>query len=135
MIFVCFTVAASLYPVEQTYKSGSIIMFNSIRTSTGVNNERLADIRNKGYFTCDKPGIYLIAISLVTHSPGIIVFLYKNSLGVKEIRLTHDSTDETTTLTLLLQLNVGDTLKMRPASDVYIHGKGCSELTILKITP
>lgn len=70
----------------------------------------------------------------MTHSPGKIVKLYKNSLVVNQIRLTHDSTDETTTLTLLLQLDVGDTLKVKAAGEVYIHGKGYSELTILKIT-
>lgn len=109
-------------------------MFNSIRTSTGINNERLADIRNKGYFTCDKQGIYFIAISLVTHSPGKIVRLYQNSLFVTQIKLTHDTIDETTTLTLLLQLNVGDTLSLKAVNDVPIHGYKYSELTILKIT-
>lgn len=53
---------------------------------------------------------------------------------MNQIRLTHDSTDETMTLTLLLQLDVGDTLKVKAAGEVYIHGKGYSELTILKIT-
>ncbi|CAC5400068.1 unnamed protein product [Mytilus coruscus] len=113
----------------------SVILSSSgIRTSIGINSVRLADIRNKGYFICEKPGIFLIAISLVTHSPGKIVKLYKNSLFVTQIRLTHDYIDETTTLTLLLQLNIGDTLSLKAAGDVHIHGKEYSEQTILKIT-
>ncbi|CAC5421364.1 unnamed protein product [Mytilus coruscus] len=126
--------AVSLYPVDQKYTSGSIITFNGIWTSTGINSARLVDIRNKGYFTCDKPGIYLVAISLVTHTTSKTVTLFKNTISMKQISLTHDTIDETTTLTLLLQLNVGDTLSLKAVGDVHIHGYTYSELTILKIT-
>lgn len=109
-------------------------MFTGIRTSNGISSAGLTDIRNKGYFTCDKPGIHLVAISLVTHTPSKSVRLYKNNQFIKYIYLTHENSDETTTLTLLLHLNHGDTVSLIVNGDVLIHDKEECELTILQIT-
>ncbi|CAC5389434.1 unnamed protein product [Mytilus coruscus] len=126
--------AVSLYPIDKDYSSGSTIMFTSLRTSNGLNSTRLADIRNKGYFTCDKDGLYWISISIVTHTASGQVHLYKNSKLMNVINLQHETSDELTTFASLERLSISDIIIAKAGTKVGIHGNQYSVLSVFQLT-
>lgn len=109
-------------------------MFNNLRTSTGLNSTRLADIRHKGYFTCDQDGLYWISISLIVHTASSRVDLYKNSNVLNYIYLNYVSYHDMTTFASLERLSVGDTIIAKAGTTVEIHGRYNSVLSVFQLT-
>ncbi|XP_063410657.1 CAP-Gly domain-containing linker protein 1-like [Mytilus trossulus] len=128
--------AVSLYPVYKTYSSGSTIMFNGIRSSNGLNSTRLANIRNKGYFTCDNDGLYRISVSLMTKTAGCRVDVFTNNSLRNHIYAhnVHDSDFNTMTFDSLERLSKGDTIILKAGSTVLLYGSSYSVLSVLQIT-
>lgn len=124
----------SLYPVTKTYSSGSTIMFTGIRSSNGLNSTSLADIRNKGYFTCDKSGLYWISISITTHTPASRVDMYKNGGLLEYMYQQHVTNENLMTFASLEHLSKGDTIMIKAATSLYIHGSRYSVLSVFQIT-
>lgn len=111
-------------------------MFTGIRTSNGLNSTRLADIGNKGYFTCDKDGLYMISVSIITHTTSGRVYMYKNGSVLNRIYLhnAHDSDVKTTTFNSLERLSKGDTIILKASTTLYVYGSSYSVLSVLQIT-
>lgn len=109
-------------------------MFTNIRTSNGLNSTHLTDIRNKGYFACEKDGLYWISISLTTHTASALVNLFKNGNMLENMHLQHETTDELTTFASLERLSIGDTIIAKAVTGVIIHGSGNSVLSVLQFT-
>lgn len=128
--------AVSLNPVEKTYLPGSTIMFTNIKTSNGLDNTHLTDIRNKGFFTCVNDGLYRISVSLLTNTAQGRVILYKNG-SVMNIIYMHDAHNadvDHTTFDSLVRLSKGDTIIIKASSTLYVYGKTYSVLSVLQIT-
>ncbi|CAC5389432.1 unnamed protein product [Mytilus coruscus] len=126
--------AVSLYPFDKTYSSGSTIMFSGIITSNGLNHTRLADFQNKGYFTCDKDGLYLISVSLTSPTKSARVDLYKNDNILQYMYLQHVASDELTTFAALERLSIGDTIIAKAGTTVHIHSTYRSVLSVFQLT-
>ncbi|VDI58908.1 Hypothetical predicted protein [Mytilus galloprovincialis] len=128
--------AVSLYPVHKSYSPGSTIMLTGIRSSNGLNSTRLADIRNKGYFTCDHDGLYFISFSLMTHTSGDRVDLFRNNSVMNYMYLHngHDSDYKHTSIVLLERLSKGDTLIAKAGTTVKIYGNLQSVFSVFQLT-
>lgn len=111
-------------------------MFTGITASNGLNSTRLADIRNKGCFTCVKDGLYRISASLMTNTASGQVSLYKNNSAINYLYLG-DSTGSGpshTTFDTLVRLSQGDTISLKAGTKLYVYGNQNTVLSVLQIT-
>lgn len=109
-------------------------MFTGIKTSNGLNSTRLADIRNKGYFTCDKNGLYWISVSIITHTKSARVDLFKNASLLNYMYLQQLTSDELTTFVSLERLSAGDTISVKSGGTTHIHGNQHSVFSVFQLT-
>lgn len=111
-------------------------MLTGIRTSNGLTSTRLADIQNKGYFTCDNNGLYQISVSLMTYTVPSRIDVYKNSRLVNYIYLRsgNGATTRQTTFVLLEHLSKGDTIILKAGTKIGVYGDGYSIISVLQIT-
>lgn len=109
-------------------------MFTGIRTSNGLNSTRLADIQNKGYFTCDHDGLYWISIAITTSKGSQRIDLYKNGNFLEYMYLEHVTSTELGNFALLERLSKGDTIIAKATGTITIYGKAHSVLSVFQLT-
>lgn len=110
-------------------------MFTGIKSSNGLNSTRLADIRKKGYFTCDNDGLYWISIAITTHVSSTLVNLYRNGDLLQYMNHQHVSTaEDLKTFSSLERLSKGDTIKAKVGGAMVVHGFHYSVLSVFQLT-
>jgi hypothetical protein len=102
----------------------SVIQFTDIKTANGVHNTDL--IRNSGIFTCEHPGLYLISVYIQSYQLQNVYYVLKNNNTIAE-----GYSSLTTSVTVIQQLTVNDTISVTGKLYVYCRNKSC--LNILQI--
>ncbi|VDI57268.1 Hypothetical predicted protein [Mytilus galloprovincialis] len=114
------------------------IIFHGIKNSYGIHN--LSDlVNNTGTFHCEKPGYYLVIISLsLTANEARFSIVKNNSTVLSEVQIVpkHNYVRymiHTGTTSALVRLNVGDTIAVRQSANVRdIYGDSTC-LSIVKL--
>ena len=106
-----------------------VIKFTDVKLANGINNVDL--IRTSGIFTCENPGLYLISVYIATNTKHSLYYVYKNYKPIAIGGSSLTDWNETTSMTVLRQLTVHDTISV--TGHLYVGESDESCLTILQI--
>lgn len=111
------------------------VKFPDFKTSHGVVS--VGPIQDRGEFTCDKFGLYLIIASITSDSPNAAYQIIKNGNALVDVRIVPDYSSGplkkyTGTGSAVADLNRHDILEIHVVTNSYIYGK-YSWLSIIKI--
>ena len=110
--------------------TNGVIQFTDVKIVNGMHNTD--SIRNSGIYTCENPGLYLISVFIQTNTNNGAYFVNKNTNHIADIFSSiTDHYYQTTSVTVLVQLTVNDTISVTGHRYVYIGIESC--LTILQI--
>ena len=102
----------------------SKLKFTEVKTANGIHNTDL--IRNSGIFTCENPGLYLISVYIQSYQLQNVYYVLKNNNTIAE-----GYSSLTTSVTVIKQLTVNDTISV--TGRLYVYGRNKSCLSILQI--
>ncbi|CAG2226812.1 unnamed protein product [Mytilus edulis] len=107
--------------------SGSMIMFKNVYTLNGINSTAKATYESSGKFTCDKPGLYLIATFIMTETNEAILAVYKNDAEIKHMRAYYATNGhfQTSTIVFFDSLKQHDTIYIRPVTQMFMRYESC----------
>lgn len=130
-VTVAFTACAD----AGDYYNNRVVKFPDFKISYGINN--LSAVKSSGQFTCEKPGLYLITASMMSHTPKAEYQIRKNRIALVYVRIAPDYVDGhkkhyTGTGSAVANLNKYDTLDINVVTYSYIH-PAYSCLSIIKI--
>ncbi|XP_052078284.1 uncharacterized protein LOC127716199 [Mytilus californianus] len=128
----------SCAPSTITYGSGEIIKFSEVKLSNGIGN--VDNFKSSGTFTCEKPGLYLVGVYIMSYSNYAQFQIRKNGrlLSYVHVNPVLQSTGDnnkyhTGTGIMAVQLNTNDKLNIKAGtSKMPVYG-GYSCLTIIKV--
>jgi len=106
-----------------------VIQFTDVKTANGMHNTD--SIRNSGIFTCENPGLYLISVYITTGDKHGLHYVNKNNNVIAVGYSSITDYGQTTSVTLIEQLTVNDTISV--TGDMYVYYAANSCLTILQI--
>ncbi|VDI57013.1 Hypothetical predicted protein [Mytilus galloprovincialis] len=120
----------------QTYNSGKIITFSNVKMSNGIGN--VNNFKSSGKFTCEKPGLYLIGVYIVSYTKNSEFHIMKNGINVSRVYVrpylnSADDNHHTGTGIIAVQLDVNDTLNINAYSKMQVLGSAYSCMTIIKV--
>lgn len=119
-----------------TYNSGDIIKFSDVKLSNGIGN--VNNFKSSGKFACEKPGLYLIGVYILSYTKSSEFRIMKNGIMVSRVYVrpplnSANDNYHTGTGVIAVQLNVNDTLNIGASSTMEVYGGGYSCLTIIKV--
>ncbi|CAC5421371.1 unnamed protein product [Mytilus coruscus] len=122
----------AFYPRIETVRSNSILKFDSVPFSIGINN--LSTFKSTGKFQCEKRGIYMISVSILSETNGAIFNIYLNGNQISATHIAEHGADHWHTCTVVIarQLQISDSLWVQ-TSGIYIHSGLFSCFTIIKV--
>lgn len=134
LLLIIFSVALTtcLSSDIQT-SSKDVLKFPDVKTFEGINN--LPAFKTTGLFTCEQTGLYLISVTIVTHTPGVFSIYHNNAFIIKAYtynKVGNRETDHISTAVSAVVLNVGDSISVRTQDALYIHAYYTC-MTIIKI--
>ncbi|VDI69474.1 Hypothetical predicted protein, partial [Mytilus galloprovincialis] len=91
---------------QQTSSMTGIIKFNDVKFSIGFNN--LATFTNTGKIICEKSGLYMITVSIISSTTSTEFKIVLNGIMITRNRFVDGGQWHTGTTALVLQLHVGD---------------------------
>ena len=106
-----------------------VIQFTDVKIANGIHNTD--SIRTSGIFTCENPGLYLISVFIHTQTNNGVYFVNKNTNHITDRLSSVTDYYQTTSVTVLVQLTVNDTISVTGHRYVYVGIESC--LTILHI--
>ena len=124
----CVSVALKTCKSGAALKNG-VIQFTYVRLAVGIHNTD--SITNSGIFTCEKAGLYLISVYIVTNTHHGSYVLHKNSKVIADAFASLTDYYQTASTTVVEHLAVSDTISVRGGLYVYDDYESC--LTILQI--
>jgi len=95
-----------------------------VAAANGIHNTD--SIRNSGIFTCENPGLYLISVYIQSYQLQNVYYVLKNNNTIAE-----GYSSLTTSVTVIKQLTVNDTISV--TGKLYVYGRNKSCLNILQI--
>ena len=120
---------------DETISSGTIAKFPDTRTVYGISD--INRFQTSGKFVCEVSGVYLFSVHIMSNSDNAIYQMFKNNMILSYVYVIFTSQTSglhynTGTGVMAVQLNVGDTLYVKPYRNMYINGS-YSCMTIIKI--
>ena len=106
-----------------------MIKFTDVKIVNGIHKTDL--IRNSGIFTCENPGLYLISVYISTTENHGDYYVHKNDNIIADGYSSLTDYAETTSMTVIQQLTVNDTISA--TGSLLVGGDYESCLTILQI--
>ncbi|VDI12527.1 Hypothetical predicted protein [Mytilus galloprovincialis] len=122
---------------DKTYSGGSIILFPFVKTRDGVSDPNMLAFISSGMFKCEKAGLYLISLFLMTDTQGHVEFhLYKNGGIIYAVlsSVTTSSSYQTSSILVLRHLKKNDTILIKAGQDVHVYGSIYSCISFLQLT-
>lgn len=126
-MFLVSVAMTTCYGNAQTLRAGDVIIFKNFYTLNGINSTAKDKISKSGKFTCDIPGLYLIATFIMTETEQAYVSLYKNDREIGHIKAyyaTHGHY-QTGTIVVLDNLKQHDTISVRPLGQMLVRYESC----------
>ncbi|CAC5422872.1 unnamed protein product [Mytilus coruscus] len=120
-----------------TYDGNEIIKFSAVKLSNGIENVK--KFISSGTFTCEKQGIYLVGLYILSYTQRASFAIMKNGIIVSSVyvrpalRSTEDN-HHTGTGIIAVQLNENDTLNIKSGYyKTQVYGRKFSCLTVIKV--
>lgn len=133
-MLIIFSVAlTTCLSLDIQTSSKNVLKFPDVKTFEGINN--LSAFKTTGLFTCKQAGLYLISVTIVSHTPVTFSIHRNSSLVIRTCtyeKAGNSESDHGSTAVLAVVLNVGDTISVRTIGVLYIHSP-YSCMTIIKI--
>jgi len=111
--------------------TNGVIQFTDVKIVNGIHNTD--SIRNSGIFTCENPGLYLISVYIQTNTTQSGYYVKKNTNTIANGYSSLTDFYQTTSVTVMEQLTVNDTISVSARSSMHVYGGIESCLTILQI--
>lgn len=80
MKYMSFSVAVTAHLTSTTTTTGSILKFDNVRFSVGIND--LAAFKSTGKFVCERKGLYMISSSIRSDSNDAHYYIYLNGNAI-----------------------------------------------------
>lgn len=133
-----FLVGFTAFGQSTGYKAaGTILKFPDIKMSYGLAN--LSTFNNTGIFTCEKVGLYLVIITVMSGSSGDSSFsVYRNGSKISNSYYIGNSATASIeynagTGSILLQMNVNDNVYIKTINSNMLVYDYMSSFTVIKI--
>lgn len=119
-----------------SYSGGTILKFDKVNFSIGVNN--LTEYKSTGKFLCERKGLYMISSSIMADTSGDYYFIYLNGNVISKTYIVYNSNSPSTmrytgTVVLAQQLLPNDSVWVYMFGSGAVYGDQLSTFTILKI--
>ncbi|CAC5422871.1 unnamed protein product [Mytilus coruscus] len=120
-----------------TFNGREIINFSDVKLSNGIENVK--KFKSSGTFICEKQGIYLVGVYIMSYTKEAHFEIMKNGIIVSRVKVRPDlgSTEDnyhTGTGIIAVQLNANDTLNIQAGyRKMKVDGGGYSCLTVIKM--
>ncbi|CAC5422869.1 unnamed protein product [Mytilus coruscus] len=120
-----------------TFNGREIINFSDVKLSNGIENVK--KFKSSGTFICEKQGIYLVGVYIMSYTKEAHFEIMKNGIIVSRVKVRPDlgSTEDnyhTGTGIIAVQLNANDTLNIQAGyRKMEVYGGGYSCLTVIKV--
>lgn len=133
--FVSVAMTACVSSSGGSKPSGSIVKFDEVKTSVGVNN--ISSFRTSGKFNCEIDGLYLISAFIDTNSNYGYYHVYKNGITIGTTVFNYisssDSIENTGTAVVTVELDIGDTVRIQTGRSMNVVSGLRSCFTIAKL--
>jgi len=113
---------------ESADEKNGVMQFTNVKISNGIQNTD--SIKTSGIFTCENPGLYLIAVYMTTNTKHGRYAVYKNTVRIAG-GYSVTASYETTSVTVIEHLTVNDTISVTGSMSLVYGTHSC--LTILQI--
>ncbi|CAC5422870.1 unnamed protein product [Mytilus coruscus] len=120
-----------------TYDGNEIIKFSAVKLSNGIENVK--KFISSGTFTCEKQGIYLVGVYILSYTRHASFVIMKNGIIVSIVYVrpalrSTNSNYHTGTGIIAVQLNANDTLNIKSGYyKMQVYGRKFSCLTVIKV--
>lgn len=119
------------YPRSETVSSGSVLKFVVDQFSVGISN--LSAVNNTGKFVCEKSGIYMVSVSIMSNTNTARFYIYLNGNRISSTYIgQHSGWWHTGTVVIARQLQIGDSLWVQ-TNGIHINQGLDSSFTIVKV--
>ncbi|CAC5421369.1 unnamed protein product [Mytilus coruscus] len=108
-----------------------IIKFNDVKYSVGFNN--LATFTNTGKIVCEKSGLYMITVSIISSTTASQFNIVLNSKMITGNRFVDGVQWHTGTSGMVLQLHTGDNIWVETDKVLSVSGRSYNSFSIIKI--
>ena len=121
-----------------TVQSGDIIRFPDIVTIYGISDNTKHSFIKTGKFSCEKAGLYLVTVSVMSLSPNACFNIKKDGQLLRSVQVTPHSNwinnYHTGTGSVVVMLDAGENVYSKAIQATKIHHEnGYSCMTITKI--
>lgn len=114
-----------------SYNLGQVIKYQRIRASTGISNT--TRFLSSGVFICEKPGLYIIMVSMRGRSSDNYYYIKKNNTYMLFIQNIHsnDGVERSVSGSFAIDLDIGDSIYVISFTSVRLIDYAC--LSVIKI--
>lgn len=131
MKYISVVMTAS-YPRSELVSRGSVLKFVVDQSSVGISN--LSTLKNTGKFVCEKSGIYMVSVSIMSYTDGARFYIYLNGNVISSTYIGAHTEGwwHTGTVVIARQLQIDDSLWVQTSGLHINHGLD-SSFTIVKV--
>lgn len=125
--------ACAAFPY-QTVGQNQVVHFSNVKSAFGISYMSLNDFENSGVFHCEKPGLYLVSLDLVSKTYDAIAVIRKNAAIITGayVSFQHGDIWYSGSTTAAVELNLGDRISVQSdRSGIVVHDYSC--LTVMKV--
>ena len=120
-----------MYPYRMV-NTNEVVKFMNVKFSYGI--QSLSTFIRSSVFTCEKHGLYMVSVDIVSNTHDAFLVIVKNDLMLSGAYVSYENNQVwySGSATTALMLNNGDRVFIRSMRDgVTIHNYSC--FTIIKI--
>lgn len=127
LAFLISVAMTTCYDNAKPLAVGEIVIFKEFYTLNGINSTAKEKIANSGKFTCEKPGLYLIATFIMTDTDQAVLLVYKNDNMINRIHAYYSTSGhyQTGTMVFLDNLKQHDTISIRAYEQLTVRYQSC----------
>lgn len=113
------------------YRTGQITSYNSITENKGISSS--FKLLTSGMCICEKPGLYIVMVSMRTDSSESSYLIKKNNLNLLIIENYHANNGvyRSVSGSLAVDLDIGDTIKVVSVANFNLSSSSC--LSVVKV--
>lgn len=136
ILLIVVSVALTTCVSSNIQTSGTVVLtFSDVKVFAGINS--LANFKTTGLFISEQSGLYLISVTIDSHTSGGSFSIYHNSAFVIHAYVYDKASgsndaDHSSTAVSAVFLNEGDTLSVKASGSLFVHST-YSCMTIIKI--
>lgn len=110
------------------HNQGILKKFADIRTSVGIKN--LSAFKTRGKFTSEVTGLYHLSVSIDSTTAPASFSIYKSNTKLVAVYDDDSGRVQMCTVVVVVEMNVGDSIRVTADSNMYIYALQRSCITI-----